>query len=209
MALPRKWLKERIESTDLTNSSAVASLVDEILTKHGETVDVFRERAENAEEALATANKQLSGLKDESGKTYKEKYEALEKEHNDYKAEQKAKETATAKREAYRKLLKETGVSEKYADDIMRITDLNGIELDEKGGIKDAKKASDGIKSKYSSFIVKEKKQGANTATPPNHTDKPRTREEIYRKDEHGHYVLDAQSRQHALAEMMAAGTSE
>ena len=63
----------------------------------------------------------------------KEEKEQLQSEFDTYKNDITAKETKASKEKAYRKLLKDTGVSDKRIDAVIKVTDLDKIELDDEG----------------------------------------------------------------------------
>lgn len=131
-----------------------------------------------------------------------EEYKALKKLFDDYKADVSAKEARNTKEKAYRELLKQAGVSEKRLDAVLRVSDVDAVELDENGVIKDADKLTESIKSEWADFIQTASTQGAQTATPPANSGKAAmTKADIYKKDDHGRYVLSASERQKALIE--------
>ena len=79
---------------------------------------------------------------------------------------------------------------------------MDGVELDDKGGVKDADKLAESIKNEWADFIVTTETRGANTANPPaNNSGVSMTKADIYKKDDHGRYVLSAAERQQALIE--------
>lgn len=136
--------------------------------------------------------------------TDSKEYKDLKKAFDDYKADQIAKETRAAKESAYRDLLKASGVSEKRIDTVMRASGpiIDGLELAEDGKAKDADKLTEGIKSEWADFIPTTTTQGAPTANPPANTGGGKmTKADIYRKDDHGRYVMSAAERQKALIE--------
>lgn len=136
--------------------------------------------------------------------TDSKEYKDLKKAFDDYKADQTAKETRAAKETAYRDLLKASGVSEKRIDTVMRASGpiIDGLELAEDGKAKDADKLTEGIKSEWADFIPTTTTQGAPTANPPANTGGGKmTKADIYRKDDHGRYVMSAAERQKALIE--------
>lgn len=179
MALTRKFL------------SALAideEKIDEIITAHTETVNGLKDKIADAEEKAKTAGelqtkldealKQLEASEKDDG--YKEKYESLEKEFTEYKDKVDATELARQKDIAYRELLKKAGVSEKRHDTIMKVTNLDDIELDGEA-VKDADKVVETIKTEWSDFVVTEKQKGAKTDNPPanNGSGATMTREQI------------------------------
>lgn len=136
--------------------------------------------------------------------TDSKEYKDLKKAFDDYKEAQTAKETRAAKETAYRDLLKASGVSEKRIDTVMRASGpiIDGLELAEDGKAKDADKLTEGIKSEWADFIPTTTTQGAPTANPPANTGGGKmTKADIYRKDDHGRYVMSAAERQKALIE--------
>jgi predicted nucleic acid-binding Zn-ribbon protein len=116
--------------------------------------------------------KELDDLK-KTGGDWKTKYEKEHSDFEEYKTAQTAKETKAAKVEAYKALLKETGITaENRVNAILKITDIEGIELDADGKIKDADKHRNTIKTDFSEFITQTTTRGAEVATPPANTGK-------------------------------------
>lgn len=150
--------------------------IDEIITAHRETVDALKEERDNYKkdaEELPNVTKERDRYKAEAEKDnpFEQKYNDLKKEHDDYVAEQTAKETKAKKQEAYKELLKNVGVSEKRLSAILKVTDLSSIELDDDGKIKDASNLEESAKKEWADFIVTEGVKGANTPTPPKGTE--------------------------------------
>lgn len=200
MALTRKSLK----AMGLTDEQ-----VDSIIEMHTETVDGLKadiSKYKGDAEKLPGVQKELDDLKAAGDGGWKEKHDVVKKELDDLKAENTKKEARAAKEKAWRDLLKETGVSEKRIDVVVRATNLDDIELAEDGKIKDTDKHTEAIKRDWADFIVKQKKDGVNTDNPHQNDGGGglKTREEIYKKDDKGRYLLDASARQKALAEIMA-----
>ena len=189
MALTRKMLKAMgIEEEK----------IEQIIDAHAETVDALKEERDTykaSAEELPRVRKELDDLK-KSGGDWQKKYEDEHKNFEAYKNDQIAKETRASKEKAYRALLKDAGISEKRFDVIMKVTSLDGIELDKDGKIKDADKHTAAIKSDYADFIVTKSERGADVATPPanggNHA--ARTKEQILA-------IKDGAERRKAMAE--------
>ena len=200
MALTRRMLKAMGISDEQ---------VDEIIAAHTETVDALKEQRDAYKadaEKLADVQKQLdkatADLEAAGKDAYKVKYEALKEEYEGYKTEQTQKETHAAKEKAYRDLLKQAGVSEKRLESVLKVSDVDSVELDEKGGIKGAGKLAESIKSEWADFITTTETRGASTSNPPaNNNGGAMTKADIYKKDDHGRYVLSAAERQQALIE--------
>lgn len=190
MALSRKYLQgmglteEQVNAIIESNEETINGLKDEI--------DKYKTASEDSGKKLAKVQKELDTIKDEAEKAdgrspYKVKYEALQEDmaklkdqFDKYKADVDAKEVKSKKSDAYRKLLKETGVSEKRIDAVLKVTDIDKLEFDEEGNLKDKDELVKGIKSEWSDFIVTESKQGVNVSNPPaNNGTGKKTKEEI------------------------------
>ena len=148
--------------------------IDEIIALHTETVDglksdvtKYKEMVANVEDIKKELDDAKAALDEEKGSGWEDKYNNLKKEYDDYKAGQDAKAAHAAKEAAYRDLLKAAGVSEKRIATVLKVSDIDSLELDESGAIKDADKLTENIKGEWADFIVTEKTQGADTNTPP------------------------------------------
>ena len=169
MALNRKFLSALKVEEDAA---------DEIIREHTETTDRLLAEIEGYKkdvDKLKSVQKELDKLKEEAAKDdgknpWKVKHDALKEDFEAYKADIKAKEAKATKEEAYRALLKECGVADKRISAVVRVADLNGIELDENGKIKDADTLKKSIKEEWSDFIPTEGTQGADVSTPPANT---------------------------------------
>lgn len=170
MALTRKFL---------TALGVEGDKVDEIIDAHAQTVNALKEERDTAKakaEALKLEADKIPDLEQkiadyeaqQNGENvWETKYNDVKKEFDEYKSGVEAKELVSAKEKAYKKLLLEAKVSDKRVDTILRVTDLDNVEIDDKGEIKNADKLTESIKTEWADFIVEEKKQGADTATPP------------------------------------------
>ena len=160
MALTRKFLKGMGLSDEV---------VDSIIESHAETVDGLKEEINKYKgdaEKLPAVQKELHDLKTAGDGGYKEKYEKEHKAFEDFKQAQTEKETKQAKEKAYTEFLKSVGVSEKRIPSIIKVTDLNAVEL-EGDKVKDAEKLTESVKTEWADFIVTSNTEGANTDTPP------------------------------------------
>lgn len=178
--------------------------IDQIIEAHTETVDGFKDKLNDYKdkaEKYDSVKKELDDLKD-GDNDWQKKYE---KEHSDfeaYKTDITAKETKRTKEHAYRELLRGAGVSEKRLDAILKVTNLDSVELDKDGKIKDADKHTETVKTEWADFVETTSTQGADTATPPaNNGGTKMTKADIYKKDDKGRYVLSTEERQKALVE--------
>ena len=165
MALTRKFL---------TALGIEADKIDEIIDAHTDTVNALKEERDGYKadaELLPAVTKERDDLKEAADKNkdnpYKAQYEDLKKEYEDYKADVDAKAKAEKQKSAYRKLLQNAGVSEKRIESILKVSETDKIEFDDKGEVKDADKTVEAIKTEWADFIVSEGTKGAQTATPP------------------------------------------
>lgn len=194
MSLTRKLLK----GMGLTDEQ-----IDTVIDAHTETVDGLKEqiskfRADAGK--LEDVQKELNDLK--GGKDWKAEYDKLDKSFRDYKSEIASKETLAAKQKAFRDLLTAENIPAKYHDKIVKMTDLSAAEIED-GAFKDEKSLRSGIKAEWSDFIPATEIKGADTATPPANNGAKLTRQDIYKRDDHGRYVMSTAERQKALETMM------
>jgi hypothetical protein len=198
MALTRKSLK----AMGLTDEQ-----VDSIVEMHTETVDGLKDKLKTAEEKatqLDGVQKELDALKAKGGDDYKARAEKAEKALNDYKAEVAAKETKAAKESAVRAYFEGKSITGGNLNIAMRGAkdEINGLELDADGKIKDTSALDALVGGEYAALVVTTQTRGANTATPPaGNGGSKLTRADIYKKDDHGRYVMSTAERQKALAE--------
>ena len=157
---------------------------DQIINAHMEVVDALKDERDSLKADAKKADKLQKELdeiqkaaKNDDRSPYKVKYEAkveelenLQKEFDEYKADVGAKETASKKSAAYKDLLKKAGVADKRIDSILKVTDLDGIELDKDGNAKNPEELIEGIKSEWEDFITTQTQVGAKTATPATNT---------------------------------------
>lgn len=166
MALTRKFLK----ALGIDDEK-----VDQIIEAHSETVDALKEERDgykadaeklpDVQRKLEEAEKRLPKEGEET--VLKSEFDKIKNEYDKYKADIAAKETHSAKERAYRDMLKAAGVSEKRIDSVLKVSDIDSVELDKNGKIKDESKYVDNVKTEWADFIVTQSTQGANTATPP------------------------------------------
>lgn len=199
MALTRKSLK----AMGLTDEQ-----VDSIVEMHAETVDGLKDKLKTAEEKankLDGVEKELNDLKAQGDGGYKEKYEKEHKAFTDYKADVERKASHATKEAAVKAYLESKNITGANLKIAMRAVGnmIDGMELDgEKLAATDSldELIKDG--GDLAGLVVKTSTKGADTANPPaNNGGKAMTRADLYKKDEHGRYIMSAQERQKALAE--------
>ena len=192
-------------------SGAEIEVTKDVLTQicdlHLSSTDGMTETIKDLNKQLKKAERErddaLTKIPEEGKETVsKESYDKLKKEYDDYKADVVAKNTRTEKENAFRELLKSVGVSEKRISAIVKVSNIDGLELDNDGKIKDADKHTETVKTEWADFIETTSTQGADTATPPtNNGGTKMTKADIYKKDDKGRYVLSTEERQKALVE--------
>ena len=183
---------------------------DQIIEAHLSVVDALKEDRDNLK-AEAEKSKRLQARVDElealangdSESPYKVKYEKLEaereklqKEFDDYKAGIEHEHEVSAKKDAFRSLLKEIGISEKRIDTIIRATpEIDElVSLDKDGAIKDKAKVSDKVKGEWADFIVTSEDRKQTPENPPSNSGGRMTKEQIME-------IKDTAARQKAIAE--------
>lgn len=169
MSLTRKMLK----AMDIDEEK-----ISQIFDAHQETIDEISKERDGYKAELDTAKAEVKRLSDvekelvkanaklEDAKETEQKLVDLRKEFNDYKADIDAKNVTANKAKAYKELLTKQGIPEKYHDAIIRVTDLEQVEIkDDK--ISNEKDLIESIDKEWADFKVTESTQGAKTPNPP------------------------------------------
>lgn len=162
MALTRSMLK----SMNLTEEQ-----INAIIEEHTAAKDSLKSQIKNLEEKyvdyddLKKDYEKLSA--DVKENNWKEKYDTINQEFDEYKKEVKKNHQNDIKKELYKDLLIENGVSEKQISSILEVTKFDEIELDENGKLADVEALNDNIHSKWDGFIVKNSFSGVNAENPP------------------------------------------
>lgn len=170
MALSKKMLL----AMDISDEKA-----DQIIEAHRESInglttvrDQYKEDAEKLPEvqkALDDARKELEKLSANASKIdeLQKKYSDLKAEYDSFKADTESKATHAVKVNAYRKLLKEAGVSENRLDTVLKVSDVDSVELDKDGNIKNSDKLTESVKKEWADFIPTTREKGAEVSNPP------------------------------------------
>lgn len=169
------------------NDEQVQAIIDghmESVTGLQDEVEKHKSENETTTKKLAKVQKELDEMREAAeqndGKNpYKVKYDALKEEFDAYKADVDAKATKAVKEDAYRALLKEVGISDKRIAAVLKVSDVDGIEIDKDGKIKGVDKLKDSIKEEWSEFITTTGTQGANTPNPPANNGGKMTKDQI------------------------------
>ena len=175
MSLTRKMLKAM---------SIEEEKIDQIIEAHSETVEALKAERDGFKEdaeKFADLQKELKELREngDANNPYKAKYDALKTEFDNYKADEEAKATKRSKEEAYKALLKECGVADKRIAAVTKVADIDSIELDESGKIKEAAALKKSIKEEWGEFIPTEGTEGAKTTKPPANNGGKMSKDEI------------------------------
>lgn len=194
MSFTRSFLK----ATGLSDEQIQA-----VMEEHSAVTEALKQQRDGYKadaEKLPDVLKKLDAYKD--NEDYKAKYE---KEHNSfekYKADVKAEADLGKTKDAYRKMLAEEKISNRWVEPIIRMEDFSGMTLDENGNLSNADQLRKAIREKYPEYIVTERTEHEKIATPPEVKGGAKlTRDDIFKRDERGHYVLSTEERQKAIAE--------
>lgn len=191
MALTRSLLKALGLNDEQINS---------IVEAHTDTIAGLRDSLKAAEEKAKRfddVEKELNALKSKGTEDYKAKYEAEHTAFENYKSDVTAKAEKAAKEKAVSTYYESKNITGKNLSIAMRGSkaEIDGIELDENGKIKDTSALDTLISGDYAGLVVKTKTVGAETATPPQNTGGgAMTKEQIFA-------ISDDYERQKAIAE--------
>lgn len=167
MALTRKFL---------TGMGLTAEQVDAIVDEHSNTVEALKEQRDNYKEDAEKLKKVQSDydnlkkqVEDGTGDAtqWKEKYEKEHKAFDEYKKAEEHKAQVETIKEAYTKLLKDNGVSDKFIPLIIKGTDFSTMKLDDNGNLDGVDKLTENIKSEYGGLVTTTGTEGAGVETPP------------------------------------------
>ena len=197
----------RADIRKILGEAHTEEIENQIMALHLGVVDAIKDELSKAKadaDKLPGVQAELDKLKSgrEDDDSYKAKYEKEHAEFEKFKAAQAEKDAKADKTAKYRALLKKAGISEKRLDSVLKVTDMDSVKLDKDGNIEDSEKLLGTIKTEWADFIVKEGTSGADTGNPPGGTGTKLSKDEIYKTDEKGRFILDAQARQAALAEL-------
>lgn len=193
MALGRKFLSAMGIEEDK---------IEQIIEAHTETVTALKEERDSYKadaEKLKSVEKELAEakeqLKDAGTDEYKEKYDKVKADFDKFKADTAAKESRTKKEDAYKAILKDANIPEKHFAKIIKYSDIDGLELDDKGELSNKSELLKSIKEEWGDHIEQTGAKGANVQNPPaSGGNSKKTKEEIMQ-------IKDSSERQKAIAE--------
>lgn len=200
MALSRKMLEEmgiderKVELIVEANAESI-----EALKKQRDDARAEAEKYKADAEKLPIIQKELDEIKKtvDTGDSFKQKYDEiiaehkkLQKEYDAYREETENKETRATKEQAFKDILKDAGIPEHHHAKIIKYSDIDGLELDDKGKVTTAKDILKNLKEEWGDHIEKESIKGAETANPPASTEpntgSVRDYERIYHQNLYG-----------------------
>ena len=218
MALSRKMLKamgiedEKIDQIIEAHSETVDSLKGQVSAYKADAgkVGELQKQLEQAQKDLSAA--QQDGWKDLSAAQqdgWKDKHDKVKKEFDEYKNGIAAKEAQAAKEKAVRAYYESKNITGKNLDIAMLGSSqvISGVELDDNGKLGSTEALDSLVAGTFSGLVGRAETLGANTAHPPANNGGKLTKEDIYKKDDKGRYVMDTADRQKALAQMMSEQT--
>lgn len=161
MALTRQMLKAMGIEDDK---------IDQIIESHTESIDglkklaaEYREQAEKAQE-LEKKVEELSDIPNDSEEwraKFDEEHEAFEA----FKAQVEADKEKAVKSDLFRELLRGVGIDDKRIDAIVKVTDLDSLEVAE-GALANMEELTEQVRTEWAEFIPKKRTEGANVEEP-------------------------------------------
>lgn len=177
LALSRKFLEsigleeKQCDAIIEANEETIAGLKSEIAQYKSEAAKVPALQKKLEDAVAADKTSELQSQLDEATKAKQDAEAALAeatRSLDDFRAEVQAEKDAAAKAGAYRRqVLEAAGVAADYVDDVMAVTKLDGLELDDDGNIVGAEKLVESAKEKWHSFVVRSKTDPAKVDMPP------------------------------------------
>lgn len=193
MAFTRSFLK----ASGLTDEQITA-----VMEEHNAVTDALKQQRDGFKadsEKLSEVQKELDDLK--GGENYQAKYDQEHKAFEDYKAQVKAEAELASVKEAYRKLLADEKVSDKHMNAVIRLTDFSGMKLDKDGNLAGADELRKNIRDEWSEYITTTRTEHERVATPPTGQGSKLSRDDIFKRDEHGRYLYSTEERQKLIAQ--------
>lgn len=201
----RKLLREIFEGADM--EVPPKDVLGKICDLHEAANNGMAETIKDLQGKLRGAATQESDKPDDkaknSGDDWKTKYENEHNAFENFKKNQAAKETKAAKEAAVRAYFEGKKITGGNLNIAMRGAkdEISGIELDAEGKIKDTAALDALVGGEFAALVVTTQTRGAQVETPPaNNGGGKLTRADIYKRDDHGRYIMSTEERQKALA---------
>lgn len=191
----------RSEIRKIIGDACTEEMESSLVALHLGVVDPLKDdvtKYKAAAEKLQEVQAELNTLKAKGGTDWEAKYNEEHTAFEQYKADQSAKETRTAKEaavKAYFEGKRITGANLKIAMRGVKKEELDSIELDDKNQIKDTKALDTLVQGEFAGLVVKTREKGPGASTPPASSSGGKmTRDEIMA-------IKDVGERQKAIAE--------
>lgn len=168
MALTKPKLKEILSAAGVP-ADKIDGAVDEIMDGHVTSINALREERDGYKaeaEKLPGVQKELDELKAKPDDGFKEKYEREHDEYEKLKAKVAKDAINMVKDKLYRTMLADVGVDPKRIDSIMKVTDLDVLNVKD-GKLDGEDKLRESAKSDWSDFVTSTGSKGAEPETPP------------------------------------------
>lgn len=164
MAWSRKGAQSIIENEELTADEKV----EQLQRLHSQSIEPLRDERDELNDKVSDLKRQVEDAKSQppADDGFKARYEAEHEAFAAYKAEVDAGKQRAAKEAAYGEFLKGAGVAEKYIGTVLRVTDLDGIELED-GKVKATDELTAQVKETWADFIATTTQKGATPPNPP------------------------------------------
>lgn len=176
MALTKAQLREILSEAGV-DAEQMGTAVNKIISGHSASLEALRDEVtslrEDVEkyrtdaEKLPAVQDELKTLKADAAKHKDQDYDALKAEFDQYKADIAAKEAKATKEKLYREALKDASLSDTGIEKAIKYADWDSLEVDEKGGLKDAKNHIKAAQEEWAAYVVRTEKKGAEVDAPP------------------------------------------
>ena len=207
MALTKAQVKEILSKAGV-DAEHMSDAANEICAGNAASIEYLKEQIASLEEAvkgkdaeiakLAGVEKELEGLKTQVAEDAKARegkdYDKLKAEFDKYKDGITKEKARAAKEKAYREVLKDAEMDDKYLDKIVKYSDIDSLELDDDGKLKDAAERIKAVKAEWPEYHVTKQERGADTPTPPENNGGSMSKKEILE-------IEDTAERQKAIEE--------
>lgn len=145
------------------------SLTDEqvgaIIEGHSETVDALKAEIQQANEKVASVQKDLELARAQASEPneYEQKYAELQKKYDEREKEYAAEAEKALKEKEFKNILRELNINEQISDLILKSADLSVLEVED-GKLTNKEAVSEKLKADYASYIPKVETHGADVS---------------------------------------------